>query len=237
MKQKYSREEIESYLLGEGSDVERAAIGESLIVDTELHALAREVECDLIDDLARGDLRGARAEAWRGYLEQVGQLERLLVARGLMAQTRPPRRLPWWLASAAAVLLAAGAAWFVMGDNAKVEPVLQARRVNLVLPRGVTRGSDSALRLELGADVGRVELQFEVAAEPASGYRMRLLDASGREVLRREGTGWPVSPLRVLLEATELPVGLVRLELLALDAAGGAAPVGFYEVTVAKVGR
>lgn len=237
MKPEYSREEIERYLLGEGEGAVREAIGEALIVDSELHALVREVENDRIDALAQGQLPEAQARAWRGYLEQTGQTKRLAVARALMAKARPRLRRYWWLEAAAALFIAAGAGWFWLGPKAKIQPVLEARQVSLTLPRGTTRGNDAALRLEIGSDVARVEFRFEVAPEPASGYRVRVLSASEKVLLVREGRGWPESPLRVTVEARDLPEGLLRLELLALDSAGAAAPVGFYEVAVRKASK
>ncbi|MCX6609822.1 MAG: hypothetical protein NTW74_03100 [Acidobacteria bacterium] len=237
MKHDYSRAEIEAYLLGKGSDEERAALAEALIVDPDLHALMQEIECDQIDALARGDLRVAEAAAWQTFLEQTGQLDRLRIARAMAIKSKPRRRALWWLEVAAALLLVGGGAWWWMGIEKRPGPTLVARRVSLALPRDITRGTNTNLELTIAKDVSEVEFQFEVAAEPASGYRLRVLNSGGAAVLVREGKGWPATPLKVALPAAEIPAGRIRLELVALNSEGQEAPVAFHEVRVVKIDK
>ena len=237
MKHEYSRAEIEAYLLGKGSDEERGALAEALIVDLDLHARMQEIECEQIDALARGELAPIEATAWQSFLEETGQLDRLRVARALAKKLRPRRRTLWWLEVAAAVLLVGGGAWWWMGIDRRPEPVLVARRVSLTLPRDTTRGASTSLELKIAKDITEIELQFEVSAEPASGYRVRVLSANGAEVVVREGKGWPASTLRLVLPAAEIPTGRIRLELLALNPQGQASPVAFHEVRVVKIDK
>ena len=237
MKHEYSRADIEAHLLGKGSDEERGALAEALIVDLDLHARMQEIECEQLDALARGELTAVEAAAWQGFLEETGQLDRLRVARAMAAKMRPRRRVLWWLEIAAAVLLLGGGAWWWMGIDRRPEPVLFARRASLTLPRDITRGTNTGLELTIAKDITEIELQFEVSAEPASGYRVRVLNASGVAVLVREGKGWPATPLRMVLPATEIPSGRIRLELMALNLQGQESPVAFHEVRVVKIDK
>ncbi len=237
MKHEYSRAEIEAYLLGKGSEAERVALAEALIVDPDLHARIQETECEQIDALARGELRGAEAAVWQSFLEETGQLNRLRVARAMAEKLRPRGRALWWLEVAAAVLLVGGGAWWWMGIEKRPDPTLIARRVSLTLPRDITRGTNAGLELTITKDITEIELQFVVAAEPASGYRVRVLNTSGAAVLVREGKGWPATPLRVVLPAAEVPTGKIRLELLAINPQGQEDPVAFHEVRIVKIDK
>jgi hypothetical protein len=96
----------------------------------------------------------------------------------------------------------------------------------------MTRGNAAPIQLQLGPEIGSVELQFEVAPEPATGYRLRMVVAGEKELWVREGSGWPAPVLRILADAAKLPPGPARLELLAIDAAGLANPVGFYDILI-----
>jgi hypothetical protein len=79
-----------------------------------------------------------------------------------------------------------------------------------------------------------VELRFEVAAEPASGYRMRLRNREGGTILVREGKGWPSGVLAIVLPAVEIPDGVLEMELSAIGFDGSESPVGFHRVRVRR---
>ncbi len=237
MKYEFSRADIEAYLLGKGSDKERVALAEALIFDADLHLQMQEIECQQIDALARGELRGAQAEEWQRFLEETEQLDRLRIARALAAKLRPRQRALWWLEAAAALVLLGGGAWWWTSIEKRPEPGLVARRASLSLPRDITRGATQGLELTIAKDITEIEFQFEVAPEPASGYRVRVLNARGELVLVREGLGWPATPLRVVLPAGEIPAGIIRVELLAKRSDGQENPVAFHEVRIAKIDK
>ncbi len=237
MKIEYSRADIEAYLLGKGSEQEREALAEALIVDADLHAQMQEIECEQIDALARGELRGAQAQVWQRFLEETGQLDRLRIARAMAAKLRPRKRALWWLEAAAALLLLGGGVWWWTGIEKRPEPVLVARRASLSLPRDNTRSANQGLELTIARDITEVEFQFEVVPEPASGYRVRVLNSKGEVVVVREGTGWPATPLRVVVPVGEIPPGRIRLELLAIRSEGQENPVAFHEVRIVKIDK
>lgn len=235
MKHEYSRSDIERYLLGKGSEEERSRIAEALIVDAEFHNLVAEIETEQVDALAQGKLQGEQAAAWHDFLVQTGQLERLVVAHAIASKMQPRRSAMWRLAIAAALLLSLGGAWWWRAMEKPQEPVVMARRVSVVLPRDITRGTSREIQVTIARDVGEVELRFEVAPEPASGYRVRILDGAGRTILTRSGDGWPTGFLAIVLPASELPAGRVDLELSSLDGEGKASPVGFQQIRVMRL--
>lgn len=235
MKHEYSRAEIERYLLGQGSEEERSRFAEELIADEEFHALVREVEAQQVDALARGVLKGQEAMAWREFFAATGQQDRLRVAAALAQKARPRGRLAVWLQVAAALLLTSGLAYWWTSREKPQAPLVAALRVSVDLPRGVTRGASQDARLQIPKDVTEVELRFEVAPEPASGYRLRLKKSDGETVLVREGKGWPSGVLAIVLPSAEIPEGMLELELSALSGEGKESPVGFHRIRVSRL--
>jgi len=234
LKHQYSRAEFENYLLGHGSEEERARFAEELIADADFDALIREVEADKVDALARGELKGNDAEAWREFLASTGQLDRLRVAQALAERVRPRRPFRVWLQVAAAFLMMVSAAWWWTWREKPPVPLVAALRVNLDLPRDVTRSAGKEGQLQIAGKVGEVELRFAVAEEPASGYRLRMRNAAGNLLLEREGKGWPTGTLAIVVPAASFPQGMIELELLALGANGSESPVSFHRVRVVR---
>lgn len=234
MKHEYSRADIESYLLGRGSEEARARIAEELIVDPEFHAYVREVETEQADALVRGRLKAAEARAWREFFVATGQEDRLVVARALAEKVEPKTRAGGWLRIAAALLLTSGGVWWWTGREQAKGPVTTPLRASLVLPRDTTRGGGEARLVAVPKDAAEVELRFEVAPERAKGYRLVVQDGRGAELLVREGQGWPRDLLTVLLPAERLAEGVLELELSAVDDQGAASPVGFYRIRVKR---
>ncbi|HZU24226.1 MAG TPA: hypothetical protein VFA04_01820 [Bryobacteraceae bacterium] len=107
---------LAKYLLHRLGEQERDALRERLFTEPELFERLREVEADLIDALARGSLSTQDAEAVAEFVLTTGQEERLAFARALARQARTraarpaPSSLPFWIAVAACIVLAAATA-------------------------------------------------------------------------------------------------------------------------------
>lgn len=229
---------MERYLLGQGSEEERARFAEDLLANGELHAQVQEFETGQIDALARGLLKPQEAAAWRQFLAETGQLDRLAVAQALARKIHPPqRRLAGWLQIAAALLLMATATWWWTARQVQVAqpPLMASVRISIDLPRDTTRGTSRQQELKVSKDATEVEWRFEVAPEPATGYRLAIRDQSGATVWSKEDKGWPTGVLSILTPAAALPSGTLELELSALDASGTATPVGFHRVRITRL--
>jgi len=134
---------LSSYLLGELSDSDQAAMEERFITNAEVHSLLCEVENDLITDYVRGRLvPGERERFERHYMANAANRRRVQVAEvmlrwidqnGATQQSIAPvfERLSWWqrliipmrsfrwvvvlIAAGGALLIALGGGWLANG--------------------------------------------------------------------------------------------------------------------------
>jgi hypothetical protein len=106
------------YLLGQMDEEERSRLEEQYLVHPELHERLQAVERDLIDRYVRDELDDVGAFE-RGYLTSDARRQRVAFARNfahaieapplLESSSSVPHRLlsrPWWLAAAAALVIA-----------------------------------------------------------------------------------------------------------------------------------
>ncbi len=229
MNSEHTRELLENFLLGECDPAQREQISQSLLDDENLDAALREAEADLIDALARRQLSPSRAQAMRRYLQETGQTARLEFAQAL-AQAVKPRRA-YWLEAAAAILLLTGGAWWLHQPVRQPAPVLHA---TLHLSGEATRGASPAHRFSIPPATQIVDLEIEVAPEPATAYRLRLVAPNGQATFDQSGRPWPQALLRVSVPATAFSANAATIELSATDAAGSTTPVAFYEIRVQR---
>lgn len=112
-----------AYLLHKMPEAERDSFEEQYFDDSELYDQVREVEVELLDAHARGELSAGQLELVEKYLLASSlQRQKLLVARTLARRFPGPARrsAPWRsiAAAAAIVLLAGGVAWLAWENAA-----------------------------------------------------------------------------------------------------------------------
>jgi hypothetical protein len=111
-----------AYLLHKMPEAERDSFEEQHFDDSELYDQVREVEAELLDGHARGELSAGQRELVEKYLLASSlQRQKLLVARTLAHRFPSPARrsAPWRsIAAAAIVLLAGGVAWLAWENAA-----------------------------------------------------------------------------------------------------------------------
>lgn len=229
MHSEQTREDLERFLLGEAEAAQSAKISEAILDDPDLDAALREVETDLIDALARGQLSPSRAQVMRRYLQETGQTARLEFAQALVQALKPRRT--YWLEAAAAIVLLAGGAWWLREPTLQPTPVLHA---TLHLSGEATRGTSVSHQFKLPPATQIVDLEIEVIPESATGYRLRLLNPDGQTAFDQSGRPWPQTLLRVSVPTAAFTAGAVTIELSAIDAAGATTPVAFYEIRVQR---
>src|SRR5438552_3793479 len=124
-----NRDLLQAYLLGTLPEEERDRIGQQALTNGEFFDRLREVEDDLIDALARGELNAQDAGRMRHFLAESGQEDRLPMARAWQEfSPRRPRspvsaRLLLSIAAMLLVLLAAG--WlFYAGRTVPAAPAV-----------------------------------------------------------------------------------------------------------------
>ena len=184
---------IRRYLLGQLPEQERDTVATRIFDDDDTFALACEIETDLIDALARGELAGDEADAVRRFVDESGQSDRLRIARALARRKtiRGPVFVGAFLAVAAALMLMMSVAFFhyrserlarqqeIATREAK-QPVIFA----FAVPAGVTRGAGgNVTRVSIPA--GTEEVHIRVDLEPGyAAYDVILRGAGGVEVVR-----------------------------------------------------
>lgn len=222
---------IRAYLLGRLTGPERETIATRILEDEEVFASARELEDDLIDALARGELDEPEAGEVRQFLVESSQADRLRFAAALARAGRPTIRGPVFvrsfLAIAAVFILAmVGAFYYFKGDRAAMKAKLEAAEKAPVVfafsvPPGTVRGGGGVTRVRIpsGTNLVRVKIDLEKGYQS---YSAVLRAPGGREVVRST-TGELVMP------APLLPHG--RYEIEVTGSKGGGAPpetLNFY---------
>src|SRR5689334_8486256 len=107
------RARLEAYLLGTLDDASRQAVREAAIEHADVATELREIELDLLDDMARGTLSGERLRAATALAQLPHNRSAWIVAQALAARSRPQpetrsaSRSGFW-AMAAGLILAVG---------------------------------------------------------------------------------------------------------------------------------
>ena len=230
MDSEYTREDLESFLLGEGDSAVREQISDAILSDPDLDAALREVETDLIDALARGRLSAPRAKAMRRYLGETQQSARLQFAQ-LLARATKRRRVFWLEAAAALALLTGGGTWFALQRASPPQPIQHA---TLHLAGEATRGAAISRQFAIPQATQAVDLEIEVAPESADGFRLRILGPTGLALFERSGKPWPQALLRLSVPAAAFSSSALTVELSAVDGTGATTPVAFYDIRIQR---
>lgn len=237
---------IRSYLLGEMTEAERSEFQERIFADDHLFDRVREVEQDLIDALARGEVSGSEADRVRAFLEESSQQHRLAFAGALARQERRPRSPRWhWAAPLAACLLLAPAAGVLALRNHRLEgeiarqtaatpaPAANANSLYVAqLAPSVARGASSPPAIPLPAAARIVELRLGIRAPGAfSRYRVDIQSA-GQAVLTVVVPG-PLGPeLPVAVPRRMLGPGDYELALSGEGTDGSVRPIEYYYFSI-----
>lgn len=227
---------LRKYLLGELPPAERDAVGREVILDPEFHSRIRDVENDLIDACARGDLSAVEAQKVRAYLDATQQGDRLRFAEALR-QRQPRAKKTWWVAAgiAAGICVAIPAAWVVLGQGGADSPTSAppavvstsvSRIVRFSLAAGTVRDAATIRTIRIPIEAETVE--FDIEREELSRYREIEVDlklTSGRQVdSRRE----PAATLRIAVARKLLLAGSYELALTGIDADGKRELLNYY---------
>jgi anti-sigma-K factor RskA len=176
---------LRDWLLGQLAPADAEALEERLIEDEAFATRLRDVENDLLDDLARGALAGdERARAAAYFAATPNDRARLRIARALAAvkaaaaashapsHARRPRRR--W--AGAALALASVAAIAVIGVELRSRFATAPVAFTITLTDGQQRGAAS-IELAVPKDASEVRLQAEVDGDAGAHYRLAIDDA------------------------------------------------------------
>jgi len=204
------RETIFRYLLGQMSEPERQEFQDRLFSDDEFFDSVTELETDLIDAYARGELTpGERELMEQSLLVSPAAQKRVEFATALagivssgaspVSSPRPARFGPRWLPIAAMVVLAAavGALFFqnrdlrnrietlqseqAVGRQQTLAPSLPVVFSVLLLP-GAVRGGEGVRQISIPASSQMVNLQLDLRGDQHESYRVILSTAGGNKV-------------------------------------------------------
>ena len=169
-----------AYLLHKLPEAERDAFEDRWMEDPELYEQLQDAEAELLDAYAAGTLSAEDRELVRKHLlGSPAQEQKLLFARKLHdAFPKPARSANWrWMAAAAAIVMLAGAAFWLGWQNvamrnrpaasAGAQP--SAAKVYVAeIPANTSRSAASSpveVRLPPGAEMLRVDLQLAAGDE------------------------------------------------------------------------
>jgi len=215
---------IRRYLLGELPEAERDAAAARIFESDDSFDKARELEDDLVDALAIGELSGAEASKVRAFLAESSQTDRLaaarVLARGQRAQVKGPAMVRTFIGLAAAILVILATSVYMVRNRAPVEiaqapqPAVQAPRATAIFtflaPAGATRSNAAAFSVRIPPGTQLVQIQVEIEAGfPA--YEVVLRTTSGRGVITVTAT--KPGRFEVPLAASLLPQGKYEIEV------------------------
>jgi hypothetical protein len=238
-----NRDDLIAYLLHKLPESEREAFEDRWVEDPALYQQVQDAEAELLDAYARDALsREDRDRVAKYLLDSAVQRRKLLFARKLIDAFPAPARpsIAWRsIASAAAIVLLAGAASWLAWQNATMRRA-SASAVNAPPPSpvaevyvaevrpGTTRAAASAIaqvRLPAGSQILRLDLEL------APGDEAQALSAS---VSRDSRAVWSEEPIRaerrsfgfvapVWVPAAALASGEYEIKLSA-----GGIPIDYY---------
>jgi hypothetical protein len=179
------------YLLGQLPESEREAIEQRSVTEPRLSDTLAAIETELIDAWARGELGPEeRRRVEEILLASPAQRERVRTARAIAARDARPHR--WWLAAAAAILVVAGASWFLMPrqtssptianiDRPAPAPAAAVVTPTLTFAAGLTRSADATPKLLMTKNAGAVRLVVELLPgdDEYESYTARVQTISG----------------------------------------------------------
>jgi len=217
-------EEIRDWLLRRLDASRSAALERHLFVDAELADRIDAIDCDLIDDCARGRLPAAEARRVRTRAAWRVRFAKALVESQPHATMLPPaharasavRPTSWGLACAASLLLAfAGIRWQWF-NPARTQSTIDASALPVVtLLAEQRRGAASPLALPMHD--GNVRVQAEIddaAASPSSRYALSIADAERTVFVAHDlapHTAGPYRFIEAIVPATALGPDMRRI--------------------------
>jgi anti-sigma factor RsiW len=227
---------IRKYLLGELPENEREAVGRQAIADPEFHERVRDVENDLIDACARGELSPSQSRKVESYLEASGQTERLRFARAL-ARRQPSRSLQWQgkAAIAAGVCIALWAVWVAKENRSPRPPASPLTSIapapgntimRFSLRAGAVRDATAIQAIQIPPGVQTV--QFDVEQEEFPRYREIEADLKTTSGQRVWTLTQPPATLRLLIPTDALGAGSYELALTGIDTGGKRELIDYY---------
>ncbi len=245
-------EQIVAYLLGELSGGEREDMQAALFANPALLDRVREVEDDLIDALARGELPEAEAAKVREFAAATGQQDRLLVAAALaratlgeivaQAPAAVPRTRPGWVSLTGALALACGvlsvstASLWMQSRVVKTAAVRGTAAIqpgglySFAVRPGTVRGGEGPPRIQIPPGTTAVEIELQLEGD--SGYAtfsVEVRTAAGVPVWNQSGP-FPNSAGRVslLIPARVLTAGAYEAALSGTTSSGRADTLEYY---------
>ena len=230
-----------AYLLGTLPEQERAQIGERALTDSAFFDRLREVEDDLVDELARGELNAQSAARIERFLAETNQLDRLDIARALHAvggEAKSPGSTWRTLGLlAASLVLVAGAAWFTLRQTGtRPAPAAIARPdavLSVFLPAGVLRGQQRVERVTIprGTSVVRIGLEASPAPEMMF-WRVELRTPGGNAPLYAQSAAFRAGPVELIVPARLLTAGRYEAGLSTSRDGTSWETAGYYYFTV-----
>jgi len=232
---------IYAYLLGEGSEEERAAFQLRIFNEEALFAQVCDAENDLIDALARGHLLPAEAERVRRLLHDSSQDARNTVAAALAERERRGRPASMWRqwGALAACLVLGSLCALLLVSNHRLRSELarsashtaESGVFSVTLYPGVVRGEQSRVLLEPPATARF--LAIHLALRDAGGYhryRADLAPEPGQplitEVVPRGGNDVQLTVPREILPAGQYEIVIYGLR------AGRVEPLDSYHFSL-----
>lgn len=243
-----SRDDLVPYLLHQVSEEQRAAIGERLIADPDVHEQLRMAEAELLDAYARGELSAEERSRVEQYLLSGDRQRHKLAFAEALAERLPrataSRRIGWTgLAAAAAIVLSVtGAVWF--GQQARTlrremesirsQPSLGAGSlVAAFAPVDAVRGEQRDHRIVVpgGVEIVRVELELEPGDE--RGTYAAVVSRSGQVVWSEEPVR-PVARGAAFVAPVWMPAGVLTPGGYEIRLAARGKAVAYYHVIIAN---
>jgi hypothetical protein len=237
-----NRDDLIAYLLHTLPESERDAFEDRWVEDATLYQQLRDAEADLLDAYANGTLSPEDRERVSKYLlDSPVQHRKLLFARTLRdafpKSARPS--IAWrWIASAAAIVLLAGATLWLAWQNAALHRELASVKntpassignvyvaeVKLDTTRGPVQ-SIAQVRLPSGSQILRLDL--ELAPGDEADRLSAILSRDGRAI-------WNQEPARAerrtfgFVASVWLPVAALSPGEYEIKLSSGGAPVDYY---------
>ena len=199
---------IRQYLLGALSEERQQEVEQRLLTEDDLYEELEVAEDELADEYVAGELSPAERERFEHYFLSVPErAQQLSFARALHQYASKktdsaddpsagPAGLTWlegirlaWArqsqlfriaAAAAAIVIIAGALWFVVphrpGQQSYATVTLTISHDNRAASAGATK-----VKLPLGADALRLYLKLSEASDPATRFRVELIRETGEK--------------------------------------------------------
>lgn len=243
-----NRDEMIAYLLDEMSEADRAAFVDRWFTDPELYEQLLMAEADLLDEYARGGLRGRqRRQVEKSLLASNLQRDKLRFATFLRDVLPEPKTMsvPWAWIAAALLLISTGLSIWLGLENSKLQsqiaklqasvPPPVSGLLTLDVPADTFRGAsaESTAKLAAGVSVLRLELELRPGDESLS-YSATV--SAGNRTVWTEGPVRPEALSGAYVARVWIPAALLAPGEYSVNLAAPGRPPAYYRFALRSGG-